>query len=114
MLKRTFALTLVLASLVAFGQNALKYSITVTNEAEGSTNVYTVPHNAGILVHTGDHVDRGQELTSGALNPHDVLSIRGIDDLNYPADEYHDAPRTYSGVRNYLVQEVQKVQEEED
>ena len=75
------------------------FAITVTNEAEGDTRVYTVPYSAGILVANGDHVDKGQELTAGALNPHDVLSIRGIDD-----DEFGR-----QGVRNYLVQEVQKV-----
>ena len=75
------------------------YSITVTNEAEGETVVYTVPHSAGILVHNGDHVDRGQELTSGALNPHDVLRIRGTDD-----DEFGR-----QGVRSYITSEVQKV-----
>ena len=75
------------------------FAITVTNEAEGDTKVYTVPYSAGILVSNGDHVDKGQELTAGALNPHDVLSIRGIDD-----DEFGR-----QGVRNYLVQEVQKV-----
>jgi DNA-directed RNA polymerase subunit beta' len=80
-------------------KKGVMYSITVTNEAEGSTNVYTVPHNAGILVHTGDHVDRGQELTSGALNPHDVLRIRGVND-----DEFGR-----QGVRSYITSEVQKV-----
>ncbi len=75
------------------------FAITVANEAEGDTRVYTVPYSAGILVSNGDHVDKGQELTAGALNPHDVLSIRGIDD-----DEFGR-----QGVRNYLVQEVQKV-----
>ncbi len=75
------------------------FAITVTNEADGDTRVYTVPYSAGILVSNGDHVDKGQELTAGALNPHDVLSIRGIDD-----DEFGR-----QGVRNYLVQEVQKV-----
>ncbi len=75
------------------------FAITVTSEAEGDTRVYTVPYSAGILVSNGDHVDKGQELTAGALNPHDVLSIRGIDD-----DEFGR-----QGVRNYLVQEVQKV-----
>ena len=74
-------------------------SITVTNEADGDTRVYTVPYSAGILVSAGDHVDKGQELTAGALNPHEVLRIRGIDD-----DEFGR-----QGVRNYLVQEVQKV-----
>ncbi|MBR0040234.1 MAG: DNA-directed RNA polymerase subunit beta', partial [Oscillospiraceae bacterium] len=54
-------------------KKGIMYTITITNEAEGATAVYTVPHSAGILVHNGDHVDRGQELTSGALNPHEVL-----------------------------------------
>ena len=80
-------------------KKGVMYSITVTNEAEGETVVYTVPHSAGILVHNGDHVDRGQELTSGALNPHDVLRIRGTDD-----DEFGR-----QGVRSYITREVQKV-----
>ncbi len=75
------------------------FAISVINEAEGDTRVYTVPHSAGILVKTGDHVDKGQELTNGALSPHDVLRIRGIDD-----DEFGRP-----GVRNYIIQEVQKV-----
>ena len=79
-------------------KNAI-FAISVVNEAEGDTRVYTVPFSAGILVQNGDHVDKGQELTSGALNPHDVLRIRGIED-----DEFGRP-----GVRNYLVQEVQKV-----
>ena len=74
-------------------------AITVTNEAEGETRVYQVPYANGILVADGDHVDQGQELTRGALSPHDVLRIRGVDD-----DQFGRL-----GVRNYLVQEVQKV-----
>ena len=80
-------------------KKGIMYTITITNEAEGATAVYTVPHSAGILVHSGDHVDRGQELTSGALNPHEVLRIRGVDD-----DEFGR-----QGVRSYITNEVQKV-----
>ena len=80
-------------------KKGVMYSLTVTNEAEGDTKVYLVPHNAGIQVHNGDHVDRGQALTAGALNPHDVLRIRGIDD-----DEFGR-----QGVRSYITSEVQKV-----
>ncbi|MCL2031454.1 MAG: DNA-directed RNA polymerase subunit beta', partial [Oscillospiraceae bacterium] len=43
-------------------------------------------------VAAGDSVVKGQELTEGALNPHDVLSIRGV-----------------SSVHNYLISEVQHV-----
>ena len=80
-------------------KKGVMYSITVTNEAAGETFVYTVPHSAGVLVHNGDHVDKGQELTSGALNPHEVLRIRGVDD-----DEFGR-----QGVRSYITSEVQKV-----
>jgi DNA-directed RNA polymerase subunit beta' len=75
------------------------HTITVVNDKDGETFVSAVPHSAGILVHTGDHVDKGQELTSGALNPHDVLRIRGVND-----DEFGRP-----GVRTYITQEVQKV-----
>ena len=80
-------------------KKGVMYNISVSSEAEGQTCVYTVPHSAGILVHNGDHVDKGQELTSGALNPHDVLRIRGVDD-----DEFGRY-----GVRSYITSEVQKV-----
>ena len=75
------------------------FAISVINEEEGDTRVYTVPHSAGILVKNGEHVDKGQELTSGALSPHDVLRIRGIDDGEFGRP----------GVRTYIIQEVQKV-----
>jgi DNA-directed RNA polymerase subunit beta' len=74
-------------------------ALTITNEADGETRVYQIPYSAGILVSAGDHVDQGQELTAGALSPHDILRIRGIDD-----DEFGRA-----GVRTYLIQEVLKV-----
>ncbi len=74
-------------------------AINVVDQESGETRVYSVPFAAGILVQSGDHVDKGQELTRGALSPHDVLRIRGIND-----DEFGRP-----GVRNYLVQEVQKV-----
>ncbi|MCD7769517.1 MAG: DNA-directed RNA polymerase subunit beta', partial [Oscillospiraceae bacterium] len=74
-------------------------ALTITNEAAGETQVYQIPYSSGILVAEGDYVQKGQELTRGYLNPHDVLRTRGVDD-----DEFGR-----QGVRNYLVQEVQKV-----
>ncbi len=74
-------------------------ALTITNSEAGETRVYQVPYSAGILVQDGDMIEKGQELTRGALNPHDVLRIRGVED-----DEFGRP-----GVRNYLVREVQKV-----
>ncbi len=67
-------------------------ALTITNEEEGETRAYPVPQSSGILVKDGEMVEKGQMLTSGALSPHDVLRIRGIE-----------------ACYNYIIQEVQKV-----
>ena len=74
-------------------------AVTIVSDSGDETRVYQIPFSVGILVNNGDHVDQGQELTPGALSPHDVLRIRGVDD-----DKYGRA-----GVRTYLIQEVLKV-----
>ena len=66
-------------------------NIVVTSEADGDSRTYAVPHT-GLLVKDGQRVEKGAQLTYGALNPHDVLRIRGAD-----------------AVYNYLIQEVLRV-----
>ena len=66
-------------------------NLIITNEADGETRTYAVPHT-GLLVKEGEKVAAGAQLTYGALNPHDVLRIRGAD-----------------AVYNYLIQEVLRV-----
>ena len=58
---------------------------------DGDTRTYAVPHT-GLQVRDGDVIEVGRQLTYGALNPHDVLRIRGAD-----------------AVYNYLIQEVLRV-----
>ena len=58
---------------------------------DGDTRTYSVPHT-GLQVRDGDVIEKGKQLQDGALNPHDVLRIRGA-----------------SAVHNYLIQEVLKV-----
>ncbi len=58
---------------------------------DGDTRTYAVPHT-GLQVKDGDTIEAGTQLTYGALNPHDVLRIRGAD-----------------AVYNYLIQEVLRV-----
>ncbi|MBQ7144886.1 MAG: DNA-directed RNA polymerase subunit beta', partial [Oscillospiraceae bacterium] len=74
-------------------------SVTITSDSNDETRVYQLPYSVGILVNSGDHVDQGQELTAGALSPHDILRTRGVDDDRYGRP----------GVRTYLIQEVLKV-----
>ena len=65
-------------------------NVTITAD-DGEVVTYALPYSAGIRVKDGDKVTKGQELTDGALSPHDVLRVRGVD-----------------AVHNYLIQEVQK------
>ena len=53
---------------------------------------HIIPAHAHILVSDGDQVKAGGALTGGPLNPHDILHIRGKDEL-----------------QRYLVDEVQQV-----
>ena len=58
---------------------------------DGDTRTYALPHS-GLRVSDGDVIEKGYALNEGALNPHDVLRIRGS-----------------SAVQNYLIQEVLRV-----
>ena len=40
---------------------------------------YNIPTTARLIVADGDHVEAGQPLTEGSLNPHRILRIQGID-----------------------------------
>ncbi|MBM3461132.1 MAG: hypothetical protein FJX76_03425, partial [Armatimonadetes bacterium] len=66
--------------------------IVVKSTATGQETAHPVPFSSRRLVEPGDHVDAGEQLVDGALNPHDVLRVRGVDD-----------------VQKYLVNEVQRV-----
>ena len=67
-------------------------SVTVTNQETGEIMEFQVPYSAGLLVSSGDEVEKGRPLTSGAYNPHDVLRISGVNEC-----------------QSYIIQEVQKV-----
>ena len=63
----------------------------IVTASDGETCTYAVPHT-GLLVKDGEVIEKGTQLTYGALNPHEVLRIRGND-----------------AVYNYLIQEVLRV-----
>lgn len=66
-------------------------NVTITAN-DGEVVTYALPYSAGLRVKDGDRVEKGFQLTEGALSPHEVLHIRGL-----------------SACHNYLIREVQKV-----
>ncbi|MBQ2244991.1 MAG: DNA-directed RNA polymerase subunit beta', partial [Oscillospiraceae bacterium] len=65
-------------------------NVTITGD-DGEVVTYALPYSGGIRCKDGDYVTKGDQLTDGALSPHEVLRIRGV-----------------SAVHDYLIQEVQK------
>ena len=67
-------------------------NVTVTDDKDGDVKSYLIPANIHLKVNEGDVISKGTALTEGAFSPHDVLRTRDI-----------------AAVRDYLIQEVQKV-----
>jgi len=65
--------------------------IIVTDEV-GDSREYLVPHGKHMMVHDGDQVKAGDRLCEGSVDPHDILRILGVYD-----------------VQSYLVNEIQEV-----
>ncbi|MDZ4806187.1 MAG: DNA-directed RNA polymerase subunit beta' [Candidatus Eisenbacteria bacterium] len=65
--------------------------IVVENE-NGENREYLVPQGKHLVVQEGLHVRAGERLTDGPINPHDILKIKGI-----------------KQVQEYLVDEIQEV-----
>ena len=65
--------------------------ITSIEEGEADEKSYLIPYGFRIRVEEGQIVKKGDTLTEGALNPHDVLAVRGV-----------------HAVHDYLIREVQR------
>jgi DNA-directed RNA polymerase subunit beta' len=59
---------------------------------EGEEKKYLIPYGKHMRVHEGDHVVAGERLSEGAVNPHDILQVQGV-----------------NKVQEYLVNEIQDV-----
>jgi len=81
-----------IAGKVSISENKKRREITVTNDTIAESQVYVIPYDARIKVTEGQEIEAGQPLTSGSINPHDILKIKGAD-----------------AVQSYLTQEVQRV-----
>ena len=68
--------------------------LTVTSDLGEFSKTYKIRPNVRILVREGEHVEAGQPLTRGAINPHDLLESRGPEDVqHYLVDQIQDVYR---------------------
>jgi len=54
-----------------------KRRLVVTNEEAGQEEEHLIPHGKQIIVQPGDRVSKGQHLTEGSADPHEILEILG-------------------------------------
>ena len=52
--------------------------VTISSEASGIDKDYTIPYGRRIIVHEGDVVENGDPLSDGPLDPHDILTAKGV------------------------------------
>jgi DNA-directed RNA polymerase subunit beta' len=80
--------------IVSFGKDTKgKRRIVVTPEGE-EAHEYLIPKGKNIVINEGDYVRAGDSLMDGAVNPHDILKIKGEHELaHYLVDEIQEVYR---------------------
>ena len=64
------------------------------NAEDGDTREYMVPKGRHLAVHEGDFVRKGDPILDGALVPHDILDVMGVEALaDYLINEVQDVYR---------------------
>jgi len=69
-----------------------KKKLLVTDSETGQEEAHLIPHGKHLVVQVGDLVHKGQNLTEGGADPHEILEILGP-----------------QAVQDYLISEIQKV-----
>ena len=76
---------------VSFAKTEKKTDIVIT-DSEGNSKAYPVSRDTRVKVQEGQIVEKGEEITEGSENPHDIVRILGV-----------------RAVQDYMIREVQKV-----
>ena len=66
-----------ISGIAKFNETKKKREVVITSE-DGESKTYLIPYGSRISVSEGQHVEAGDELTEGSVNPHDILKIRGV------------------------------------
>jgi len=81
---------------VEFGKDYKnKQRITIKpDEEDGEPVEYLIPRGKSLTVQHGDHIERGDFVYDGHPAPHDILAIKGVEELaNYLINEIQDVYR---------------------
>ncbi|RDI46983.1 DNA-directed RNA polymerase subunit beta' [Aquicella lusitana] len=83
-----------ISGIVSFGKETKGKRRLMITSPSGDVHEELIPKWRHINVFEGEHVERGEVLVEGALNPHDVLRLLGVNALaNYLVNEIQDVYR---------------------
>jgi DNA-directed RNA polymerase subunit beta' len=79
---------------VSFGKETKGKQRLVITDMDGESSEFLIPKEKQVLVHDGQVVNKGEMIVEGPADPHDILTLKGIEELAiYIVDEVQDVYR---------------------
>ncbi len=83
-----------ISGVVSFGKETKGKRRLIITAPDGEVHEELIPKWRHVSVFEGEHVERGEVIAEGALNPHDILRLLGVNALaNYIVNEVQDVYR---------------------
>jgi len=79
---------------VSFGKDTKGKQRLVITEPDGTPHEYLIPKDKHVMAHDGQVVNKGEVIVDGPAEPHDILRLKGVEELaRYIIDEVQDVYR---------------------
>jgi DNA-directed RNA polymerase subunit beta' len=79
---------------VSFGKDTKGKQRLMITEPDGTTQEYLIPKDKHVMAHDGQVVNKGEVIVDGPVDPHDILRLKGVEELaRYIIDEVQDVYR---------------------
>lgn len=79
---------------VSFGKDTKGKQRLIITEPDGTAHEYLIPKDKHVMAHDGQVVNKGEVIVDGPVDPHDILRLKGVEELaRYIIDEVQDVYR---------------------
>jgi DNA-directed RNA polymerase subunit beta' len=79
---------------VSFGKDTKGKQRLVITEPDGTAHEYLITKDKHVMAHDGQVVNKGEVIVDGPADPHDILRLKGVEELaRYIIDEVQDVYR---------------------
>ncbi|MBX3669462.1 MAG: DNA-directed RNA polymerase subunit beta' [Rhodocyclaceae bacterium] len=78
----------------SFGKDTKGKQRLIITEPDGAAHEFLIPKDKHVTVHDGQVVNKGEMIVDGPVDPHDILRLKGVEELaRYVIDEVQDVYR---------------------